>query len=242
VVFERHIIPVTLRTRHNSAKLVQLLIARYAFELLLGQEGVFLVLLILGNDQDDFLDFGLKEEQGFFDLEFVALEVDHVVDLRDLFVHLLSVLVVLRLSHPSLQFGLDFLQTGKYLSLQIFKLFLQLGHVVLFDNRGELVDVPHLLLESAFVEAHPILEGIQLGPQFDHFRFDFVDLVLDALSVVLFVDFCAFVSARAVEHFEILVDFLQLHLEIFYLLGPFLDYALNVAADQTFTRHAAEVD
>lgn len=194
MVFERHIIPVALGTGHNSAKLIQLLIARYAFELLLGQEGIFLVLFILRNDQDDFLDFGLKEEQGFFDLEFVTLEVDQVVYLRDLFVHLLSVLVVFRLSHPSLQFGLDFLQTGEYLSLQIFKFLFQLRHIILFDNRGEVVDVPHFVLKFAFVEAHPIFKGIQLSPQFYHFRLDFVDLVLDTLGVVLFVHFGAFVS------------------------------------------------
>ena len=57
MVLERHVVPVALGARDSASELIQLLITRNAFELLLGEQGVLLVLLVFGNDEDDFLDF-----------------------------------------------------------------------------------------------------------------------------------------------------------------------------------------
>jgi len=57
VVLERHVVPVALGAGDSASELIQLLITRNAFELLLGEQGVLLVLLVFGNDEDDFLDF-----------------------------------------------------------------------------------------------------------------------------------------------------------------------------------------
>lgn len=68
MVFERHIIPIAFRTGHDSRKLIKLLITGDTLELLLGKQCILLILLILGDDKYNLFDFGLQEEQSFFDL------------------------------------------------------------------------------------------------------------------------------------------------------------------------------
>ena len=143
---------------------------------------------------------------------------------------MLPELVVFSLPHTRFQLGFDLLQTGEYLSLQIFEFLLEFGDVVLLDDVGEVVDVPHPLLKPAFVEPHAVLKRVKLGPQLDDLRLDLVDLVLYPLGVVLLVEVGALVSAWPVENLQVLVDFPELHLEGFYFLGPLFDYALHVAA------------
>jgi len=229
VVLEGHVVPVALGTGDDASELVELLVAGDALELLLGEQGVLLVLLVLGDDQDDLLDLGLEEEQGLLDLQLVTLEVDLVVDLRHLLVHLQPVLVVVVLAHPRLQLRLHLLQTREDLSLQGLELLLQLGDVVLLDDVGQVVDVAHLVLEAPLVERHAILEGIEFGPEFDHFWLYLVDLVLDALRVVLLVELSPLLRPRTVQHLQVLLYFPELDLEVLYLFRPLLKYALEVA-------------
>ena len=68
VVFAGHGVPIALQRRGKSCELIHLFIARNAFDLLLGQKGVLLVLLVLGYDKNNLLYFGLQEEQGLLDL------------------------------------------------------------------------------------------------------------------------------------------------------------------------------
>jgi hypothetical protein len=68
VVFEGESVPVALGSRDNSAEFSQFLVARYALELFLGEQGVLLILFLLGYHQYYLLDLGLEEEQGPFDL------------------------------------------------------------------------------------------------------------------------------------------------------------------------------
>lgn len=74
VVLEGHPVPIALGRGGETRELVELLITGHAFQLLLGQQGVLLVLFVLGNDQDDLFDLGLQEEKGLFDLQLVTLQ------------------------------------------------------------------------------------------------------------------------------------------------------------------------
>lgn len=100
--------------------------------MLLGEEGVLLIFLVLGNDEDDLLDLGLEEEEGLLDLELVALQVDQFVYLHDPLLHLQAVLVVVGLVDLALQLGPDLFDVREHLRLQVLQLLLQLRRAVLF--------------------------------------------------------------------------------------------------------------
>ncbi len=173
MVLPRQPIPV-LGTSDNPRKLIELLIARNALELLLSEQCIFLVLLVLRNHQNDLLDLGLQKEQSLLDLQLVALQVHLVVELTQLLLKQLTLLVVLLLSHLGLHFGPQIFKTGEELSLQGSQLILKFGDAVLFDQCGQIVDVLHLLLETSFVEVGPVLQSVQFGPQFHHLGLELV--------------------------------------------------------------------
>jgi hypothetical protein len=118
VVLVREIIPVALGAGDYAAEFIKFFVARDAFQLLFGEERVFFVFLVLRYNKYNFFDLGLQKEQRLLDLQFVALEVERVVDLTDPVFQLVPVLVVLSLNHLPLNFGLQLLQIGEDFRLQ----------------------------------------------------------------------------------------------------------------------------
>ena len=145
--------------------------------------------------------------------------------------HVLSVLVVVILADLCFKFGLGLLQIGEDLGLQILQPLVKFGNAIFLDEGGQLIDPLEFLISFPLAKAEPVLNGVNFGPHLDQFRFDLVDLVLYDITVILFiVAVRPFVVAGPIQHLQILCYFLELHLEVPYLIAPLLDYVFHLVS------------
>lgn len=210
----------------GGGELVDLLVAGDAAQLFAGEQRVLLVLVVLGNDEDDLLDLGLQEEQGLLDLQLVALRRDQLRQLQQPPLRSLLRLLVVALAHLALQTAAEVFEVGEDLRLQVLHLLLQPSAAVLPQRSRQLADQPQFVLQLALVEAYLVLDGVHLGPDLHQFGPQLVQSVLHALGPALF----PLLAAPLPHQPHAVAHLLHLPLQAFHSFAPPLQHRLHSSA------------
>ena len=137
VLFHGKAIPVSPCVADNPCKLFDIFVARDAFDLLFGDEGISFILLIFGNNQNYLLDFRFQEQQSFLYLQFIAFEEELFCKGDQLIADNLAIFIKLADVDLGIDFGSEFFQGAIELGLEYFEFVVQLGEMtfslVLYD-------------------------------------------------------------------------------------------------------------